>query len=146
MIWDDDDDDTGVRLISSPNDFGLRIYTLEGHESKVRHEFLNMSIAQIGPITKRSEPKVVVTHAVVLRGVGEKIYSLLIGNTLRIPTLSQWGEGEDVWKFEPDGTAADADGTKIHATVNGDDQGTKSYWEWQTYIFKKYGALDPSTL
>ena len=159
MIWDDDDD-TGVRLISSPNDFGLRIYTLEGHESQVRHEFLNMSIAQIGPMTKRSKPKVVVTHAVVLRGVGEvfnqdlgvirrieeKIYSLLIGNTLKIPTLSQWGEGEDVWKFEPDGTAADADGTKIHATVNGDDQGTKSYWEWQTYIFKKYGALDPSTL
>lgn len=159
MIWDDNDG-TGVRLISSPNDFGLRIYTLEGHESKVRHEFLNMSIAQIGPITKRPEPKVVVTHVVVLRGVGEvfsqdlgvirrieeKIYSLLIGNTLKIPTLSQWGEGEDVWKFEPDGTAADAYGTKIHATVNGDDQGTKSYWEWQTYIFKKYGALDPSTL
>ena len=152
MIWDDNDD-TGVRLISSPNDFGLRIYTLEGHESKVRHEFLNMSIAQIGPITKRPEPKVVVTHVVVLRGVGEvfnqdlgvirrieeKIYSLLIGNTLKIPTLSQWGEGEGVWKFEPNGT-------KIHATLNGDDQGTKSYWEWQTYIFKKYGALDPDVL
>lgn len=157
MIWDDNDD-TGVRLISSPNDFGLRIYTLEGHESRARHKFLNNTIAQIGP--KQLKPKVVVTHAVVLRGVGEvfnqdlgvirrieeKIYSLLISNTLRIPTLSQWGEGEDVWKFEPDGTAADADGTKIHATVNGDDQGTKSYWEWQTYIFKKYGALDPSTL
>ena len=152
MIWDDNDD-TGVRLISSPNDFGLRIYTLEGHESKVRHEFLNNTIAQIGPITKKPEPKVVVTHAVVLRGAGEvfnqdlgvirkieeKIYSLLIGNTLKIPTLSQWGEEEDVWKFEPDGT-------KIHATLNGEDQGTKSYWEWQTYIFKKYDALNPGVL
>lgn len=154
MIWDDDDD-TGVRLISSPNDFGLRIYTLEGHESQVRHEFLNMSIAQIGPMTKRSKPKVVVTHAVVLRGVGEvfsqdlgvirrieeKIYSLLIGNTLKIPTLSQWGEGEDVWKFEPDGN-----GNRLIASCNAENQGTKSYWEWQTYIFKKYGALDPNTL
>ena len=159
MVWDDNDD-TGVRLISSPNDFGLRIYTLEGHESQARYEFLNNTIAQIGPITKNPKPKVVVTHALVLRGVGEvfnqdlgvirrieeKIYSLLIGNTLRIPTLSQWGEGEDVWKFEPDGTAADADGTKIHATVNGDDQGTKSYWEWQTYIFKKYEVLNPEVL
>ena len=150
MVWDDNDD-TGVRLISSQNDFGLRIYTLEGHESRARYEFLNNTIAQIGP--KQMEPKVVVTHAVVLRGVGEvfnqdlgvirrieeKIYSLLISNTLRIPTVSQWGEGEDVWKFEPDGT-------KIHATVNDEDQGTKSYWEWQTYIFKKYGALNPEVL
>ena len=70
MVWDDNDD-TGVRLISSPNDFALRIYTLEGHESQARHEFLNRSIAQIGPITKNPKPKVVVTHAVVLRGVGE---------------------------------------------------------------------------
>lgn len=152
MVWDDNDD-TGVRLISSPNDFGLRIYTLEGHESQARCEFLNNTIAQIGSITKKPEPKVVVTHAVVLRGVGEvfnqdlgvirkieeKIYSLLIGNTLRIATLSQWGEEEDVWKFEPDGT-------KIHATLNGENQGTKSYWEWQTYIFKKYGALNPEVL
>ena len=152
MVWDDNDD-TGVRLISSPNDLGLRIYTLEGHESRARRDFLNMTIAQVGPVTKAPRPKVVVTHAVVLRGVGEvfnqdlnvihrieeKIYSLLIGNTLRIPTISQWGEGEDVWKFEPNGT-------KIHATLNGEDQGTKSYWEWQTYIFKKYGALNPETL
>lgn len=152
MVWDDNDD-TGVRLISSPNDFGLRIYTLEGHESRARRDFLNMTIAQVGPVTKAPRPKVVVTHAVVLRGVGEvfnqdlnvihrvedKIYSLLIGNTLRIPTISQWGEGEDVWRFQPNGT-------KIHATLNGEDQGTKSYWEWQTYIFKKYGALNPETL
>lgn len=152
MVWDDNDD-TGVRLISSPNDFGLRIYTLEGHESKARHEFLNNTIAQIGPITKRPKPKVVVTHVVVLRGAGEvfnqdlgvirrieeKIYSLLIGNTLRIHTVSQWGEGEDVWKFEPEGT-------KIHATLNGEDQGAKSYWEWQTHIFKKYDALNPEFL
>lgn len=115
MVWDDNDD-TGVRLISSPNDFGLRIYTLEGHESKARHEFLNNTIAQIGSVTKAPRPKVVVTHAVVLRGVGE-----------------------DVWKFEPNGT-------EIHATLNGEDQGVKSYWEWQTYIFKKYGALNPETL
>lgn len=154
MIWDDNDD-TGVRLISSPNDFGLRIYTLEGHESQVRHEFLNMGIAQIGPITKKSKPKVVVTHAVVLRGVGEvfnqdlgvirrieeKIYSLLIGNTLRIPTFSQWGEGEDVWKFEQDGN-----GDRLSASCNAENQGIKSYGEWQTYIFKKYGALDPDVL
>lgn len=151
MVWDDNDD-TGVRLISSPNDFGLRIYTLEGHESQARHEFLNRSIAQIGP-KKLTEPKVIVTHAVVLRGVGEvfnqdlgvirrieeKIYSLLIGNILRIPTISQWGEGEDVWKFTPNET-------KIHATLNGEDQGAKSYWEWQTYIFKEYGALNPDYL
>lgn len=159
MVWDDGDH-TGVRLISSPNDFGLRIYTLEGHENKRRNEYLSNMIAQVGPITKKPKPKVVVTHAVVLRGVGEvfnqdlgvirkieeKIYSLLIGNTLRIATLSQWGEGEDVWKFTPDGTAADSDGTKIHATLNGEDQGTKSYWEWQTYIFKKYDALNPEVL
>lgn len=152
MVWDDNDD-TGVRLISSPNDFGLRIYTLEGHESRVRREFLNNTIAQIGSVTKAPRPKVVVTHAVVLRGVGEvfnqdlnvihriedKIYSLLIGNTLRIPTLSQWGEGEDVWRFEPHGEL-------LKATLNDEDQGTKSHREWQTYIFKKYGALDPSTL
>lgn len=152
MVWDDNDD-TGARLISSPNDFGLRIYALEGHESRARREFLNNTIAQIGPVTKPPRPKVVVTHAVVLRGVGEvfnqdldvihriedKIYSLLIGNTLRIPTLSQWGEGEDVWRFQPNGT-------KIHATLNGEDQGTKSHREWQTYIFKKYGALNPETL
>lgn len=152
MVWDDNDD-TGVRLISSPNDFGLRIYTLEGHESRVRREFLNNTIAQVGPVTKAPRPKVVVTHAVVLRGVGEvfnqdlhvihriedKIYSLLIGNTLRILTLSQWGEEEDVWRFQPNGT-------EIHATLNDEDQGTKSHREWQTYIFKKYGALDPSTL
>lgn len=133
MIWDDNDD-TGVRLISSPNDFGLRIYTLEGHESKVRHEFLNMTIAQVGPMTKRPKPTIV-----VIRRIEEKIYSLLIGNTLRIPTLSQWEEGEDVWRFIPDGT-------KIHATLNDEDQGTKSYWEWQTYIFKKYDALNPEAL
>lgn len=159
IIWDDTDE-TGVRLISSPNDFGLRIYTLEGHESKARHEYLNMTIAQVGPMTKIPKPTVVVTHGVALKGVGvvfrkdlgvirrieEKVYSLLIGNTLKIPTVSQWGEGEDVWKFEPDGTAADADGTKIHATLNGENQGTKSYGEWQTYIFKKYGALDPDVL
>lgn len=150
MVWDDNDD-TGVRLISSPNDFGLRIYTLEGHESKARREFLNNTIAQIGP--KQLKPKVVVTHAVILRGVGEvfnqdlnvirrieeKTYSLLIGNILRIPTISQWGEGEDVWKFTPNET-------KIHATLNGEDQGAKSYWEWQTYIFKEYGALNPDYL
>lgn len=154
IIWDDNDD-TGVRLISSPNDFGLRIYTLEGHESQARCEFLNNTIAQIGPITKKPKPKVVVTHALVLRGVGEvfnqdlgvirrieeKIYSLLIGNTLRIATLSQWGEGEDVWKFEPEGN-----GDRLSAAVNGEDQGTKSYWEWQTYIFKKYDALNPEFL
>lgn len=154
MVWDDNDD-TGVRLISSPNDFGLRIYTLEGHESQARCEFFNNTIAQIGPITKRPKPKVVVTHVVVLRGVGEvfnqdlgvihkieeKIYSLLIGNTLKIPTLSQWGEGEDVWKFEPEGN-----GDRLIASCNAEDQGTKSYWEWQTYIFKKYGALNPEVL
>lgn len=154
IIWDDNDD-TGVRLISSPNDFGLRIYTLEGHESQARCEFLNNTIAQIGPITKKPKPKVVVTHALVLRGVGEvfnqdlgvirkieeKIYSLLISNTLRIPTLSQWGEGEDVWKFEPEGN-----GNRLIAAVNDEDQGTKSYWEWQTYIFKKYDALNPEVL
>lgn len=27
-----------------------------------------------------------------------------------------------------------------------EDQGTKSHREWQTYIFKKYGALNPETL
>lgn len=70
MVWDDNDD-TGVTLISSPNDFGLRIYTLEGHESQARCEFLNNTIAQIGPITKNPKPKVVVTHTLVLRGVGE---------------------------------------------------------------------------
>lgn len=152
MVWDDNDD-TGVRLISSPNDFGLRIYTLEGHESQARHEFLNNTIAQIGP--KQLKPKVVVTHAVVLRGVGEvfnqdlgvirrieeKIYSLLIGNTLKTPTLSQWGEGEDVWKFEPDGN-----GDRLIASCNAENQGTKSYCEWQTYIFKKYDALNPEVL
>lgn len=152
MVWDDNDD-TGARLISSPNDFGLRIYTLEGHESRVRREFLNNTIAQIGSVTKPPKPKVVVTHAVVLRGVGEvfnqdlgvihriedKIYSLLIGNTLRIPTLSQWGEEEDVWRFE-------SHEDLLRATLNDEDQGTKSHREWQTYIFKKYGALDPSTL
>lgn len=58
MVWDDNDD-MGVRLISSPNDFGLRIYTLEGHESRARHEFLNNTIAQIGAITKNPKPKVV---------------------------------------------------------------------------------------
>lgn len=150
MVWDDNDD-IGVRLISSPNDFGLRIYTLEGHKSRARLDFLNMTIAQIGP--KQLKPKVVVTHAVVLRGVGgvfnqdlgvirkieEKIYSLLIGNTLKIPTLSQWGEGEDVWKF-------DWEGSSLRATKNGDYQGTKTLQEWQTYIFKKYGALDPDIL
>lgn len=162
MVWDDNDD-TGVRLISSPNDFGLRIYTLEGHESRARRDFLNMTIAQVGSVTKAPRPKVVVTHAVVLRGVGEvfnqdlhvihriedKIYSLLIGNTLRIPTLSQWGEEEDVWRFqqscEPQ-RGFQPNGTEIHATLNDEDQGTKSHREWQTYIFKKYGALDPSTL
>ena len=152
MVWDDNDD-TGARLISSPNDFGLRIYTLEGHESRARHEFLNNTIAQIGPVTKPPRPKVVVTHAVVLRGVGEvfnqdldvihriedKIYSLLIGNTLRIPTLSQWGEGEDVWRFQPHGEL-------LKATLNDEDQGTKSHREWQTYIFKKYEALNPEVL
>lgn len=154
MIWDDNDH-TGVRLISSPNDFGLRIYTLEGHESRTRLDFLNMTIAQVGPVTKAPRPKVVVTHAVVLRGVGEvfnqdlgvickieeKIYSLLIGNTLKIPTLSQWGEGEDVWKFEPDGN-----GDRLIASCNAENQGTKSHREWQTYIFKKYGALNPEYL
>lgn len=154
IIWDDTDE-TGVRLISSPNDFGLRIYTLEGHESKARHEYLNMTIAQVGPITKRPKPTVVVTHGVALKGVGvvfrkdlgvirrieEKIYSLLIGNTLKIPTVSQWGEGEDVWKFEPDGN-----GDRLIASCNAENQGTKSYGEWQTYIFKKYGALDPDVL
>ena len=154
MVWDDNDD-TGVRLISSPNDFGLRIYTLEGHESQARCEFLNNTIAQIGPITKNPKPKVVVTHALVLRGVGEvfnqdlgvirrieeKIYSLLIGNTLKIPTLSQWGEGEDVWKFEPDGND-----DRLIASCNAENQGTKSYWEWQTYIFKKYEVLNPEVL
>lgn len=65
----------------------------------------------------------------------------MIGNTLRIATLSQWGEGEDVWKFEPDGN-----GDRLIAAVNGENQGTKSYWEWQTYIFKKYEALNPEVL
>lgn len=176
MVWDDNDD-TGARLISSPNDFGLRIYTLEGHEISMRSspplgeirarlEFLNNTIAQVGPVTKAPRPKVVVTHAVVLRGVGEvfnqdldvihriedKIYSLLIGNTLRIPTLSQWGEEEDVWRFQPQVASSDRgrrfqpNGTEIHATLNDEDQGTKSHREWQTYIFKKYGALNPETL
>ena len=158
MVWDDNDD-TGARLISSPNDFGLRIYTLEGHESRARREFLNNTIAQIGPVTKPPRPKVVVTHAVVLRGVGEvfnqdlnvihriedKIYSLLIGNTLRIPTLSQWGEEEDVWRFQPNGDNSSC-GELLKATLNDEDQGTKSHREWQTYIFKKYGALNPETL
>ena len=158
IVWDDNDD-AGARLISSPNDFGLRIYTLEGHESRARRDFLNMTIAQVGPVTKAPRPKVVVTHAVVLRGVGEvfnqgldvihriedKIYSLLIGNTLRIPTLSQWGEEEDVWRFEPHGDNSSC-GELLKATLNDEDQGTKSYWEWQTYIFKKYGALNPETL
>lgn len=143
MVWDDNDD-TGVRLISSPNDFGLRIYTLEGHESRARRDFLNMTIAQVGPVTKAPRPKVVVTHAVVLR-IEDKIYSLLIGNTLRIPTLSQWGEGEDVWRFEPHGDNSSC-GELLKATLNDEDQGTKSHREWQTYIFKKYGALNPETL
>lgn len=150
MVWDDVDK-TGVRLISSPNDFGLRIYTLEGHENPRRHEYISNMVTQVGP--KRLEPKVVVTHAVVLRGVGEvfnqdlgvirrieeKIYSLLIGNTLRIPTLSQWGEGEDTWRF-------DWEGSSLRATKNGDYQGTKSLQEWQTHIFEEYGALNPEYL
>lgn len=61
IIWDDRDD-TGVRLISSPNDFGLTIYTLEGRENPYRHEYLSNMVAQIGPKPKQTEPKVVITH------------------------------------------------------------------------------------
>lgn len=58
-----------------------------------------------------------------------------------VKTLSRWGEEEDVWKFEPDGND-----DRLIASCNAEDQGTKSYWEWQTYIFKEYDALNPEVL